>query len=338
MLITLKTDFAALRAQLIDEQAKREQLQEYIKENLRPNITAMKQDLQDELNATKAVLQQEQIKNAQIVEWIKKYIGPNAEKLTEVLENIQNKLRKEWQQKYDEDAISLREKLEHEWNVLEKKLDQARIQNEEHKKVWMTDQEKQRTLWEKRFETEISVWEKSKEQEKSIWEKVQEQAWREYQQKIAKVITTALPTTQPSLANPTTPVIQPLQTTQITTTVPTSPASTKRTPVSDWLERENYSQYNKEFHENGYDKLDVVAEISESDLDILGIKLLGHRKGLLTAVKLLKEERERSEREKQDELERRHRERERKEKEDKDKEKREEEKEEMKKKRNVYQI
>ncbi|MCG8543843.1 MAG: AAA family ATPase [Alphaproteobacteria bacterium] len=60
--------------------------------------------------------------------------------------------------------------------------------------------------------------------------------------------------------------------------------------VRDWLESIGLEQYSETFEDNDLD-LDVVADLSESDIKGLGITSLGHRKRLLHAIDALRSQR-----------------------------------------------
>ena len=57
-----------------------------------------------------------------------------------------------------------------------------------------------------------------------------------------------------------------------------------------WLEAIKLSEYQQTFESNGFadDDLDNIADLTERDLDILGITLLGHRKTILREAEKLK--------------------------------------------------
>jgi class 3 adenylate cyclase/predicted ATPase len=61
---------------------------------------------------------------------------------------------------------------------------------------------------------------------------------------------------------------------------------TTSTDLADWLGRHGLSQYAKTFAENHID-FSVLPDLTESDLEKLGVSSLGHRKKLLTAIKAL---------------------------------------------------
>ena len=48
--------------------------------------------------------------------------------------------------------------------------------------------------------------------------------------------------------------------------------------VRSWLAKSNLQRFEEIFESNGYDDLDVIAEINEADLDAMEITLPGHRK------------------------------------------------------------
>ena len=66
----------------------------------------------------------------------------------------------------------------------------------------------------------------------------------------------------------------------------TAMTKTTSTDLADWLGRQGLSQYAKTFAENHID-LSVLPDLTESDLEKLGVSSLGHRKKLLTAIKAL---------------------------------------------------
>jgi class 3 adenylate cyclase len=61
---------------------------------------------------------------------------------------------------------------------------------------------------------------------------------------------------------------------------------TTSTDLAEWLGRHGLSQYAKTFAENHID-FSVLPDLTENDLEKLGVSSLGHRKKLLTAVKAL---------------------------------------------------
>jgi hypothetical protein len=56
--------------------------------------------------------------------------------------------------------------------------------------------------------------------------------------------------------------------------------------TSEFLTSLGLDQYQASFEENGID-VDVLVELEESDLKDLGVKLLGHRKKLMRAIRLM---------------------------------------------------
>src|SRR6476646_3311254 len=61
---------------------------------------------------------------------------------------------------------------------------------------------------------------------------------------------------------------------------------TTSTDLAEWLGRHGLSQYAKTFAENHID-YSVLPDLTENDLEKLGVSSLGHRKKLLTAIKAL---------------------------------------------------
>ncbi|UPK38239.1 AAA family ATPase [Bradyrhizobium sp. 186] len=61
---------------------------------------------------------------------------------------------------------------------------------------------------------------------------------------------------------------------------------TTTTDLAEWLGRHGLSQYAKTFAENHID-FSVLLDLTENDLEKLGVSSLGHRKKLLTAIKAL---------------------------------------------------
>ena len=60
--------------------------------------------------------------------------------------------------------------------------------------------------------------------------------------------------------------------------------------VRSWLVKNKLDIFEDVFMQNGYDELDVIAELDETDLDAMNINLPGHRKKILLRVKQLKEQ------------------------------------------------
>lgn len=60
--------------------------------------------------------------------------------------------------------------------------------------------------------------------------------------------------------------------------------------VHSWLVKNRLDIFEDVFIQNGYDELDVIAELDETDLDAMKINLPGHRKKILLRVKQLKEQ------------------------------------------------
>jgi hypothetical protein len=48
--------------------------------------------------------------------------------------------------------------------------------------------------------------------------------------------------------------------------------------VSEWLTSVSLPQYLPSFSQSGYDDLEVISRLTESDLDNIGIIVPGHRK------------------------------------------------------------
>src|SRR5436190_24238325 len=61
---------------------------------------------------------------------------------------------------------------------------------------------------------------------------------------------------------------------------------TTTTELAEWLGRHGLGQYAKTFAENNIE-FSVLPDLTENDLEKLGVSSLGHRKKLLTAVKAL---------------------------------------------------
>ena len=63
------------------------------------------------------------------------------------------------------------------------------------------------------------------------------------------------------------------------------PPVQRQVSPSDWLQRIGMSQYLKLFQDNGFlDSIYALKGITESVLDLLDIKIVGHRLALLSAV------------------------------------------------------
>ena len=60
--------------------------------------------------------------------------------------------------------------------------------------------------------------------------------------------------------------------------------------VCSWLAKSNLQRFEEIFENNGYDDLEVIAEINEADLDAMEISLPGHRTKILSRVQQLKEQ------------------------------------------------
>src|SRR6516164_4585466 len=58
-------------------------------------------------------------------------------------------------------------------------------------------------------------------------------------------------------------------------------------PIGDWLSQVGMHQYAQRFAENGID-LDIVTELTDQDLEKIGVTSLGHRRKLLRAIANLK--------------------------------------------------
>lgn len=59
--------------------------------------------------------------------------------------------------------------------------------------------------------------------------------------------------------------------------------------VAAWLEGLKLSEYAPAFANNGYDDLAVIAELTNEELETMGIELPGHRKKILIAARKLSE-------------------------------------------------
>ena len=59
--------------------------------------------------------------------------------------------------------------------------------------------------------------------------------------------------------------------------------------INDWLKSLHIAEYSESFIENGYDDLEICKQISEPDLDAIGVLHPTHRSVVLDAVKALKE-------------------------------------------------
>lgn len=60
--------------------------------------------------------------------------------------------------------------------------------------------------------------------------------------------------------------------------------------VEEWLRPLNLEHYTQAFLDNGYDDLEVCKQIGEPDLDAIGVLDPGHRKDILDAVGLLRDQ------------------------------------------------
>ena len=58
-------------------------------------------------------------------------------------------------------------------------------------------------------------------------------------------------------------------------------------PIGDWLSQVGMHEYAQRFAENGID-LDIVTELTDQDLEKIGVASLGHRRKLLRAINTLK--------------------------------------------------
>src|SRR6516164_9062716 len=58
-------------------------------------------------------------------------------------------------------------------------------------------------------------------------------------------------------------------------------------PIGDWLSQVGMHEYAQRFAENGID-LDIVTELTDQDLEKIGVTMLGHRRKLLRAIANLK--------------------------------------------------
>ena len=61
---------------------------------------------------------------------------------------------------------------------------------------------------------------------------------------------------------------------------------TTTTDLAEWLGRHGLGQYAKTFAENSID-YSVLPDLTENDLEKLGVSFLGHRKKLLRAIEAL---------------------------------------------------
>src|SRR4051812_6741345 len=66
---------------------------------------------------------------------------------------------------------------------------------------------------------------------------------------------------------------------------------TTSTDLAEWLGRHGLGQYAKTFAENSID-YSVLPDLTENDLEKLGVSSLGHRKKLLRAIEALTTKRE----------------------------------------------
>jgi hypothetical protein len=58
--------------------------------------------------------------------------------------------------------------------------------------------------------------------------------------------------------------------------------------IRQWLERLGFAEYAEHFERNAVD-LDLLSDLTDADLEKLGVHSLGHRKRLLKAVAKLNE-------------------------------------------------
>jgi hypothetical protein len=57
--------------------------------------------------------------------------------------------------------------------------------------------------------------------------------------------------------------------------------------IADWLSQVGMYEYAQRFAENGID-LDILADLTDQDLEKIGVTTLGHRRKLLRAIANLK--------------------------------------------------
>ena len=57
--------------------------------------------------------------------------------------------------------------------------------------------------------------------------------------------------------------------------------------IADWLRQVGMHEYTQRFAENGID-LDILTELTDQDLEKIGVTTLGHRRRLLRAIANLK--------------------------------------------------
>jgi len=57
--------------------------------------------------------------------------------------------------------------------------------------------------------------------------------------------------------------------------------------IADWLEKLGLGQYTQRFAENDID-IDILGDLTDQDLEKIGVGLLGHRRKLLRAIANLK--------------------------------------------------
>ena len=57
--------------------------------------------------------------------------------------------------------------------------------------------------------------------------------------------------------------------------------------IADWLEKLGLGQYTQRFAENDID-IDILGDLTDQDLEKIGVGLLGHRRKLLRAIANIK--------------------------------------------------
>ena len=65
--------------------------------------------------------------------------------------------------------------------------------------------------------------------------------------------------------------------------------STSFQQVEDWLRGLGLLQYAQSFYDNGYEEIDTCKEITQEDLDVIGVKSERDRDDIITAVERLKQ-------------------------------------------------
>lgn len=60
--------------------------------------------------------------------------------------------------------------------------------------------------------------------------------------------------------------------------------------VEEWLRSLNLAFYTEDFLDNGYDDLEVCKQIGDADLDAIGVVDVLHRRHILAAVQILREQ------------------------------------------------